>query len=150
MINPDNAPNGGPLNAAVDNPPPGAAVIEEIPVFQDIPQANNVIPDSSIASIMQAIQAMQENMSSSLKAEMTAMTAEMTANKAELQGDLSTKLQPIQDFHNQIQGMARALSGQPDVSENTGVPTMGGGAMLLLLPEPLESLNMALPPKIHG
>ena len=127
MINPDNAPNGGPLNAAVDNPPPGAAVIEEIPVVQDIPQANNVIPDSSLASIMQAIQAMQENMNSSL----TAMTAEMTANKAELQGDLSTKLQPIQDFHNQIQGMARALSGQPDVSENTGVPTMGGGGNAL-------------------
>ena len=126
MINPDNAPNGGPLNAAVDNPPPGAAVIEEIPVVQDIPQANNVIPDSSLASIMQAIQAMQENMNSRL----AAMTAEMTANNAEL-GDLSTKLQPIQDFHNQIQGMARALSGQPDVSENTGVPTMGGGGNAL-------------------
>ena len=122
MINPDNAPNGGPLNAAVDNPPPGAAVMEEIPVVQDIPQANNVIPDSAQASLMQAIQAMNENMNSRL----AAITAEMTANNAEL-GDLSTKLQPIQDFHNQIQGMARALSGQPDVSENTGVPTMGGG-----------------------
>ena len=69
---------------------------------------NDVIPEPTLASIMQAIQAMQQDFHKQSK-----------------------------EFHKQIQGMARALSGQPDVSENTGVPTVGGGAMLLLLPEPL-------------
>jgi hypothetical protein len=57
--------------------------------------------------------------------------ATVTACTADLKSDLSTKLKPLQDFHNQIQGAARALSGQPDLSENAGVPTMGGGGNAL-------------------
>ena len=122
MTNPDNTPiQGGPLNAAVTNPPPGAAALgEEIPVIQDIPQVDEVIPAPSLTSIMQAIKAMQENM-------VTQVSAEITACTADLQSDLSNKLKPLQDFHNQIQGAARALSGHTDLSGNAGVPTMGGG-----------------------
>ena len=130
MSKPDTPPTlADPLNVAVINPPPGAAALGGVSLLQ------------AYASIMQALNKLRETME---------ITAGAVNIRADVRSDLSTKLQPLQDCHNQVQRVAHAFTGQPELSENAGVSPMGGGPMLLLLAEPRGSRRMAVPPKIPG
>ena len=139
--------------AAVADPPPdgaqGGGVVSipgNLAIYLAIylaPQVANAAggQEPSLDSLLELIQTLNKDFDDF-------RTIIRTAFSTDRKSDLYTKLQPVQDFHNQVQETARALTGQPELSENAGVSPMGGGQMLLLLAEPRRSLSMAVPPKM--
>ena len=135
-----------PAAAVADPPPDGAQGGGVVSIPGNLaPQVVNAAggQEPSLDSLLELIQTLNKDFDDF-------RTIIRTAFSTDRKSDLYTKLQPVQDFHNQVQETARALTGQPELSENAGVSPMGGGPMLLLLAEPRGSRRMAVPPKIPG
>ena len=126
-----------PAAAVADPPPDGAQGGGVVSIPGNLaPQVANAAggQEPSLDSLLELIQTVTKNMQTLNKNMYTKndfSTVVKTAFSTDRKSDLYTKLQPVQDFHNQVQETARALTGQPELSENAGVSPMGGGANAL-------------------